>query len=589
MSRESKIKYDKTLSVPEIAKKSGVSVAAVWYYIKVNNIDRRRDDKEILINACRKYFEKHPNATWAEVAKAVKHSEKTIRKYHRNITEGIPVVDFNSKRAQKRSQRQPDNFYATHPSVPKDLLRLERFSDYILEPFCGTGEISNAIKEFGYEVDSYDLRDRGFGAIGEFFSTDYPKEYYDIISNPPYDSNLTNRIILRCIDLCVGKVAMLLPIDYLSGNARHEEVFKNHPPKTVYVYVNRIQIAKDGDFTQNVGNKVVYAWYVWQKGYKGKTELKWIVNKSKTVSPGKYAPTIQDYIEGEHLNTERMAYGNHFLPCPTKGDLYKSEPEEYDASSYLCYAFRRKEDKRKGEWIPFGNMNSGFPFKIGNITFPTSEHAYICGLFSNGTDKHIEIQRELLAEPNGYQAKRSIRRKYEAQYGRKDWEEFNVEWMLYCVWQKVQGNKEFRDLLLSIPEGAMIIENSTFKQRPKDLNAVDKPAFWGCRNEDLKDFHRLVSQYAASLGGNDAEQKRKVAEYMDDFVNYGIYEGHNTMGKILTMINRCLHDGTEPEIDYDLLSRKHIWILGSLIGEQWSDNIEVKWSFDQNDSDKESI
>lgn len=577
MSRESKIKYDKTLSVPEIAKKSGVSVAAVWYYIKVNGIDRRRDDKEIIINACRNYFKKHPNATWAEVAKAVKHSEKTIRKYHRNIKEDIPLVDFNREKAQKRSQRQPDNFYATHPSVPRDLLRLEQFHDTILEPFCGTGEISNAIKEFGYEVDSYDLRDRGFGAIGEFFGTDYPKDYYDIITNPPYDSHLTNRIILRCIDLCVGKVAMLLPIDYLSGNTRHEEVFKNYPPKTVYVYVNRIQIAKDGDFTQNVGNKVVYAWYVWQKGYKGKTELKWIVNKSKTVSPGEYAPTIKDYIEGEHLNTERMAHGNHFLPFPTKADLYKLDPEEYDASRYLCYAFRRKEDTRKGEWIPFGNMNIGFPFNIGDITFPTSEQAYICGLFSNNTEEHIKIQRAVLNAENGYKAK--IIRKGNKKKGRKDWEEFNVEWMLYCVWQKVQGNKEFRDLLMSIPQGATIIENSTFQQRPKDNNAVDKPAYWGCRNDDLEDFARLVKQYAATLGGSDAEQKRKVAEYLNDFCNYGIFVGHNTMGKILMLIKKCLHDGTEPDIDYDLLTRKNIWLLGSPVCEQWS-KIELDFSLD---------
>ena len=223
-------------------------------------------------------------------------------------------------------------------------------------------------------------------------------------------------------------------------------------------------------------------------------------------------------------------------------------------------------------------MNSGFPFKIGNIVFPTSEHAYIFGLFSNGTPEHLEIQRELLREPNGYLAKRKIRRENE-QKGRDDWEEFNVEWMLYCIWMKAQGNEEFRNILLSIPPNATIIENSTFQPRPSDKKNIDKPAFWGCRNYEQKEFHSLVSKYVAGFGGSDSEQKAKVAEYMDDFCNYGKYIGHNTMGKILMIVKRCLHEGTEPDIDYDLLSKKNIWLLGNLASEQWLE-CDIDFSLD---------
>ena len=37
------------------------------------------------------------------------------------------------------------------------------------------------------------------------------------------------------------------------------------------------------------------------------------------------------------------------------------------------------------------------------------------------------------------------------------------------------------------------------------------------------------------------------------------------MGKILMIVKDCLHNGTEPDIDYDLLRSKNIHFLGKLI------------------------
>ena len=41
-------------------------------------------------------------------------------------------------------------------------------------------------------------------------------------------------------------------------------------------------------------------------------------------------------------------------------------------------------------------MNGGFPFEMNGVVFPTSEHAYISGIFSNNTPKHKELQERLL-------------------------------------------------------------------------------------------------------------------------------------------------------------------------------------------------
>lgn len=559
--RESKILYNPSLTVKENAKKNGVSEAAIRYHIKVNHLDRRYDKKRNIIEDCRKYLKKHPEATRTELQKKTGHSLSTIRQYWEFISTEKELTDFDRNKAQKRLLRQGNNYYATHPSVTQDLLSVEMFNDKILEPFCGGGSMADVIKANGYEVEAYDIIDRGYGKQGDFFHVDFPQGEYDIISNPPYDESLI-RIINRSLEICNHKVAMLLPTLYLSGKARYEEIFKKNPPVRVYVYSERINIAKNGDFEQYAdsgANMTIYAWFIWERGYKGKTELRWLHNNKKKDDNKAFVAlknTIKDWIAEEHDNTIIIEKQKAHIPYPTKQDLFKAEPEKYDASKYLCYAFRRKEDLHKNDEIPFGNMNKGFPFSMNGIGFHTSESAYICGLFSDGTERHINIQQELIAEENGYDAKKSIRHKYEV-LGRADWEEFNVEWMLYVVWSKVKGNTEFRKKLLSVPEGATIIEDVSFQP----VRTKDTSAFWGCRNQKEKDFHSMVSRYI-SLMKLTVNTEQLVNGYLNDYCNAGLFIGNNTMGKILMIAKRCLHDGTEPDIDYDLLNRKNIYLLG---------------------------
>ena len=80
MSRESRIQYNPALSVKENAKRNGVSDAAIRAFLKTHCIDRRHDRKQNIIEDCRKYLKKHPNATWDEVQKKTGHSLSTIRK-----------------------------------------------------------------------------------------------------------------------------------------------------------------------------------------------------------------------------------------------------------------------------------------------------------------------------------------------------------------------------------------------------------------------------------------------------------------------------------------------------------------------------
>lgn len=265
----------------------------------------------------------------------------------------------------------------------------------------------------------------------------------------------------------------------------------------------------------------------------------------------------------ERTNTATLAENPSYLPAITKQDLYKREKEQYNVAEHYCVAFRRKDDLWKGMRIPFGNMNGGFPYRMHGIEFPSSEHAYIFGLFSNNTLEHIAIQQELLAESSGYSAKRNIRNGNREQW-RRDWDEFNIEWMLYCVWTKANQCEEFRNLLLAVPKGAVIIEDSSFQKVNKKF---DGAAFWGARNADKRAFGKLVRKYVKTHNPQsqreaDDTENRLLWEYC----NVGTYIGNNVMGKILTIVKQCLHDGTQPDIDYALLKSKNIHFLGNLIG-----------------------
>ena len=71
---------------------------------------------------------------------------------------------------------------------------------------------------------------------------------------------------------------MFLKLQFLEGKER-KRLFQQYPPKVVYVSSSRILCAKNGEFEkmrEGGGSAVAYAWYVWEKGYKGDTIVKWI-------------------------------------------------------------------------------------------------------------------------------------------------------------------------------------------------------------------------------------------------------------------------------------------------------------------------
>ena len=176
--------------------------------------------------------------------------------------------------------RESNDFYATSPEAIDALKKKVDLPYTILEPACGTGCLSERLKELGHNVLSYDLVDRGYGEVQNFFEMlSIPDDCKCILTNPPY--KYATEFVLHALELVPvgGLVCMFLKTTFLEGKQRYNRLFKITPPIKVLQFSERILCAKNAEFDYmraHGGSAVSYAWYIWRKGYKGQTIIDWI-------------------------------------------------------------------------------------------------------------------------------------------------------------------------------------------------------------------------------------------------------------------------------------------------------------------------
>lgn len=143
----------------------------------------------------------------------------------------------------------------------------------------GGGHISDVLKKNGYTVHSTDLINRGYeGTVCEDFLKTAHINAMDIITNPPY--KFAREFVEHALDISIQgiKIAMFLKLQFLEGKARRK-LFDENPPRVIYVSSGRLLCAKNAEFEKmkaGGGSAVAYAWFIWEKGYRGDTVVKWI-------------------------------------------------------------------------------------------------------------------------------------------------------------------------------------------------------------------------------------------------------------------------------------------------------------------------
>lgn len=147
-------------------------------------------------------------------------------------------------------------------------------SPNILEPCCGIGHISKVLEDYGYNVISSDLIDRGFGDGGVDFLKDVNSFDGDIFTNPPY--KYATKMIEHALNIIPNgrHVIMLLKLTFLESQQRRP-LFDTKQLRCLYVTTHRTTCFKNGDFEGHKTAAVAYGWYDWQKGYNKDPIIKW--------------------------------------------------------------------------------------------------------------------------------------------------------------------------------------------------------------------------------------------------------------------------------------------------------------------------
>lgn len=177
------------------------------------------------------------------------------------------------------ADRQTEDFYATDPSVLDNLSRKYQIPHVVMEPACGEGHLSQWLIDHGHKVYSYDLIDRGYGEVQNFFEMmTAPDDLECILTNPPY--KYATEFVLHALELVPvgGQVVMFLKTTFLETERRYNEIFRIAPPKFVFQFIRRAMCAKNADFVEakKQGSAVSYAFFIWERGFKEQTTIDWI-------------------------------------------------------------------------------------------------------------------------------------------------------------------------------------------------------------------------------------------------------------------------------------------------------------------------
>jgi hypothetical protein len=180
-----------------------------------------------------------------------------------------------------KGQRKKSDFYETPYSITRHLLELDLFeyeSTTVCEPACGSGAITKVLGEKwdGGLITSYD-KEKDF--LTENNTYDY------IITNPPF--SLAFEFVQKSKEVALRKFALLLPLSYLHGKKRYDNIYNDteYGLEKVYVFTRYPMLGDElrDDGKYNTG-MMVYAWYIFKNHYSNSPTINWIDNNDDVLS-----------------------------------------------------------------------------------------------------------------------------------------------------------------------------------------------------------------------------------------------------------------------------------------------------------------
>ena len=200
--------------------------------------------------------------------------------------------------AHSTTERAKDDFYMSSGDIAHALWRCIGYGKknnsrtygftvdtLFVDSSVGTGVLLHDIEEQYADTIGYDIVDRGYPdvRIQDWLTVkeipnprNKPKV---IVQNPPF--KLALEFVQHSLELLNnGELLFSLHrIQFLEGLERFENLYKNKykRPKYVFVFTKRVSCITP-DIENKGKNAVCFAWFMWQKGYRGSTQIKWIVD-----------------------------------------------------------------------------------------------------------------------------------------------------------------------------------------------------------------------------------------------------------------------------------------------------------------------
>jgi hypothetical protein len=164
--------------------------------------------------------------------------------------------------------------YDTPVVAVEALLRVERLPHYLWEPAAGHGNIVNVLRGAGHVVLASDLFD--YGEPTHFTGRDFlkverlPDKVECIVTNPPF--RLAEQFVGHALDLC-PRVVMLLRLSFLESE-RRRRILEERGLARVHIFRNRLPMMHRDSWTgPKASSAIAYAWFCWDRGYRGPATL----------------------------------------------------------------------------------------------------------------------------------------------------------------------------------------------------------------------------------------------------------------------------------------------------------------------------
>lgn len=219
------------------------------------------------------------------------------------MTTPIHSINTIGSTTLNKAKREDMDFYQTPDYATKTLIDNFQFNDWdvIWDPMAGNGAILKIFKKHGYaslQLYASDIvqRDYELNKVQDYFApnwrdglyygmTDYEKNQFAIVTNPPYER--ANEFLKYTFEKVIPSVCcVFLPVRYLEGQQRYNEIYSKFKPSKVLMYVKRLGCYKQSDVEagvvteRGVGSAVAYMWLIFERDkwskYETKTEIEWV-------------------------------------------------------------------------------------------------------------------------------------------------------------------------------------------------------------------------------------------------------------------------------------------------------------------------